>query len=181
MISNGNKGNSTLTGADFENKTSFLKRINMLSKVDSKTYELFIKDEFNFMYINTNIFYVPKNDMYSYLYHRHGINYRKIIHKKILPDEVIINENTKQVFIFEKKFQMVGGSVDEKLQTCHFKKHHLSKLFKKINYTVHYTYILNDWFKRVEYKDVLEYIHDMECDYFFNKLSKEQIKKMFEI
>ena len=97
MISNGNKGNSTLTGADFENKTSFLKRINMLSKVDSKTYELFIKDEFNFMYINTNIFYVPKNDMYSYLYHRHGINYRKIIHKKILPDEVIINDLFKQV------------------------------------------------------------------------------------
>lgn len=35
---------------------------------------------------------------------------------------------------------------------------------------VYYTYIFNDWFKKPEYKDMLEYIKSIKgCDYIFEE------------
>lgn len=81
------------------------------------------------------------------------------------PDEAYINETTKQIFIIEKKFQQGSGSVDEKIQTGPFKKRHYKKLFQ--NYNVHYIYCLSDWFKRDEYKSVLEYLEESEIPVFW--------------
>jgi hypothetical protein len=61
------------------------------------------------------------------------------------PDECYINENTKTIFILEKKFQQVQGSVCEKLQTGGFKRRHYKKSFP--SYNVVYIYCLSDWFK----------------------------------
>ena len=72
------------------------------------------------------------------------------------PDEAYISLDDKQVFIIEKKFQQTGGSVDEKIQTGVFKQYHYGKLFP--NFTVSYIYCLSDWFKKSEYKSVLEYL-----------------------
>jgi hypothetical protein len=72
------------------------------------------------------------------------------------PDEAYISLDNKRVFIIEKKFQQTGGSVDEKIQTGVFKQYHYSKLFP--NFTVEYIYCLSDWFKKSEYKSVLEYL-----------------------
>ena len=47
------------------------------------------------------------------------------------PDEFYINDQTKTVFVIEKKTQSGGGSVDEKIQTGAFKKFILSRKFKK--------------------------------------------------
>ena len=63
------------------------------------------------------------------------------------------------MYILEIKFQKVAGSVDEKLQTCDFKKKQYQRLFAPLNYEVEYIYILSDWFNRPEYKDVLTYIN----------------------
>jgi hypothetical protein len=38
------------------------------------------------------------------------------------------------------------------------KKQQYTKLFKPLNIEVEYIYILNDWFHKTEYKDVLNYI-----------------------
>lgn len=75
------------------------------------------------------------------------------------PDETYIDINRKIIFIIEKKFQQSPGSVDEKLQTGSFKKRHYSKMFP--NYTVNYIYCLSNWFKRSEYKSVLDDL--LEC------------------
>jgi hypothetical protein len=72
------------------------------------------------------------------------------------PDETYIDPVNRTVFILEKKFQQVGGSVDEKLQTGPFKKMHYEELFP--NYKIHYIYCLCDWFKRDDYKSTMDYL-----------------------
>lgn len=81
------------------------------------------------------------------------------------PDEAYIDINKKALYIIEKKFQQTPGSVDEKLQTGPFKKHHYGKLFP--NYHVYYIYCLADWFKREEYLSVLEYLEESDIPIFW--------------
>lgn len=112
-----------------------------------------------------------KHDLYRVLLEPNGINYKDIISKKLLPDEAIYLKRAKTVFIIEKKFQNVAGSVDEKLQTCDFKKKQYTKLFSLLNIKVEYVYVLNDWFTNAQYRDVLQYIKESNCHYFFNEIS----------
>lgn len=74
------------------------------------------------------------------------------------------------MYIIEKKFQNGSGSVDEKLQTCDFKKLIFTRLLKPLNINVEYIYVLNYWFKRECYKDVLEYILPKDCQYYYNEI-----------
>lgn len=80
---------------------------------------------------------------------------------------VIVRET---LFIIEVKYQQVAGSVDEKLQTCDFKRKQYLKLVAPLGLKVEYVYVLNDWFKQPQYKDVLDYIHSVNCHYKFNEL-----------
>ena len=72
------------------------------------------------------------------------------------------------MFILEVKHQQTTGSVDEKLQTCDFKKKQYTKLLSELNYKVEFCYILDDWFKKDEYKDVRDYIISVGCKYYYN-------------
>lgn len=81
------------------------------------------------------------------------------------PDEAYVDNSKKTVYIIEKKFQQTSGSVDEKIQTGPFKKHHYGKLFP--NYKIHYIYCLADWFKREEYESVLEYLDESDIPIFW--------------
>ena len=56
----------------------------------------------------------------------------EIISKKLLPDDCIFVIINNTLFIIECKFQQVAGSVDEKLQTCDFKKKQYQKLLAKL-------------------------------------------------
>lgn len=140
MIKNGKGGANTITGLEYESKVHIYK-----DGIDLTKYKL-----------------------YAYLKSL-KIDYTKIISKKLLPDEAYFNPETKELFIYEKKFQSVSGSVDEKPQTCGFKIYQYRKIGAAIGATkVTYTYIFNDWFKKPEYKDMLEYIKSIEgCDYIF--------------
>lgn len=111
-----------------------------------------------------------KYDLYRILLEPNGVNYKDFISKKLLPDEAIYIERTKTIFIIEKKFQIVAGSVDEKLQTCAFKKRQYSKLFSPLNIRVEYLYIFNNWFSQPKYKDELDFILENKCYYFFNEI-----------
>ena len=85
---------------------------------------------------------------------------------------ILIN---KKIFILDYRYQQVAGSVDEKLQTCDFKKKQYKRLLASLNFEVEYIYILNDWFKKPEYKDVLAYIHSVGCDYYFNYIPLKRL------
>lgn len=111
---------------------------------------------------------ISKYNLYRYLKSK-NINYLDYISKKLLPDEGYIDEESSSLYIYEKKFQQSPGSADEKPQTCAFKIMQFRKLAQPLHIkNVYYIYIFNDWFKKPEYKDMLEYIKSVNgCDYFF--------------
>jgi len=110
-----------------------------------------------------------KNEFYSFL-NEHGIDWRSKISKKLLPDDALLVVVRETLFIIEVKYQQVGGSVDEKLQTCDFKRKQYLKLVGDLGLMVEYVYVLNDWFKVPGYKDVLDYINSVNCHYKFGTL-----------
>ena len=113
---------------------------------------------------------LTKHNLYRFLKEK-NIDYKEIISKKLLPDEAYYNEEEKTLYIYEKKFQQTSGSADEKPQTCAFKIFQFRKIGKAIGAErVFYTYIFNDWFKKPEYRDMLEYIKSVDgCDYVFEE------------
>jgi hypothetical protein len=103
-----------------------------------------------------------KHDFYGYL-EENGINWKLKISKKLLPDDALLVVVRETLFIVEVKYQQVAGSVDEKLQTCDFKRKQYVKLVADLGLKVEYVYVLNDWFKAPGYKDVLDYIHSVRA------------------
>ena len=116
-----------------------------------------------------------KNRLYKDFLEPNGIYYRDFISKKLLPDEALVNFYNQTVYIIEKKFQHATGSVDEKLQTCDFKKREYEKLFSPLDIEVNYYYVLNDYFDQPQYDDVFEYIEMVGCRYFFNEIPVEEL------
>lgn len=155
----GKGGANTKTGLVFEGRTDISTFLN-----SQKGYEV----------INGNVYFsgehvariFKKHGFYKFL-DEQGVNWKVIISKKLLPDDsmYVIIKNT--IFIIECKFQRVAGSVDEKLQTCDFKKKQYQKLLSQLNIEVEYLYLLGDWFRKPQYRDVLDYIISVRCSYYF--------------
>jgi len=120
-----------------------------------------------------------KNDVRGLLFKKHGlykflrrerVDFRRILSKKLLPDNVFLNYANKTAYVIEVKYQVTAGSVDEKLQTCHFKLGQFRKLFEPLGYHVQFCYVLNAWFRKDEYRDTLNYIQNCGCSYFFKEV-----------
>ena len=110
----------------------------------------------------------PKNKLYKRILEPRNIYVENILSKKLLPDGALLNIETNTIYIIEKKFQNAAGSVDEKLQTCDFKRKQYCKLFEPVNIYVEYVYICNDYFNVPQYADVFNYIESVGCKHFFN-------------
>ena len=162
MIPGGKGGANTQTGLHFERRSDLIAALTALPEFELKGRDVLRKG----MVIARNC---KKNLLYTFL-KEHKIDYTKLISKRLLPDEAIYVPSRKKLFIVELKFQQVAGSVDEKLQTCDFKKKQYQRLMEPLGVSVEYIYVLNDWFLKKEYKDVLNYVEASGCRYFFNTL-----------
>lgn len=80
------------------------------------------------------------------------------------PDEAYVSVDKKKIYIIEKKFQTVSGSVCEKIQTAVFKKFHYNELYPL--YDVIYVYCLSDWFKE-NCKAELQYLQKNNIPIFW--------------
>jgi hypothetical protein len=159
MIFGGKGGGNTKTGLIFEGKTDLSEFLN-----SQKGYKV----------INGNVFF--NNELVGRIFKKYGfykfldelkIEWKSLISKRLVPDDSIFVIVANTVYIIECKFQQVTGSVDEKLQTCDFKRKQYQKLLAPANLEVEYIYLLSDWFRKPQYKDVLDYIHSAHCYYFF--------------
>jgi len=81
----------------------------------------------------------------------------------------------KKLHIIEKKYQAGAGFVDEKLQTCHFKLRQYTRLLTPLGIQVQFHYLLSDWFRAPSYRDMLEYIEEVGCDYFFHGIPLDKL------
>ena len=168
MITGGTGGANTLTGLIFE------------GKVDLKT---FLNQQPGYTVEGSHVFYLEeevgqifkKHELYSEFLIPLGIDWRKCISSQLLPDNGIYVIINNAVYIIEVKTQNVGGSVDEKLQTCDFKKKQYQKLFFPLNIEVQYIYILDDWVRNPKYKDVLDYIISVGCQYYFQYIPLQKL------
>lgn len=110
-----------------------------------------------------------KHDFYRFL-EEEGVDWKAKVSKRLLPDDALLVIVRETLFIIEVKYQQVAGSVDEKLQTCDFKRKQYVKLVAGLGLKVEYVYVLNDWFKDPAYQDTLDYIHSVNCHYKFGAL-----------
>ncbi|MDD9824552.1 MAG: hypothetical protein OXU43_05220 [Gammaproteobacteria bacterium] len=168
MKAGGTGGSSTITGLNFENKVDFL---TLLRDIPNYRIEKALGSSGHKIYYRNKLIAkcFKKHDFYRFLDKR-KINWKSLISKKLLPDDALLVIACKTLFIIEVKYQQVPGSVDEKLQTCDFKRKQYIKLVSPLGLRVEYVYVLNNWFKKPEYKDVLDYIHSVNCRYEFNIL-----------
>ncbi len=179
MIKDGIGGSNTQTGVHFEGVVDIVTYLNngvdgysciaklLNSKKQTMGFDIYYNEE-----LVAESF--KKHELYRYL-DSVGINWQNILSKKLLPDDAIYVIRNNTVFIIEVKYQEVAGSVDEKLQTCGFKLSQYKRLFAPLNHNVEYIYILNDWFRKPEYQDTLDYIIYMKCRYYFEYLPLHEI------
>ncbi len=167
MKEKGFGGGNTITGLNFEKKTDIIKLLKSKKGYKVKGHVIyFAGKEVARSY--------RKNSLYTYIKSK-GIDYKKSLSKKLLPDEALYVIVNNTLFIIEMKFQKVSGSVDEKLQTCDFKKKQYTKLLAPLNIEVEYVYILSDWFRKPAYKDVLDYVISVGCHYYFRYLPLQKL------
>ena len=168
MKSGGKGGWKTGTGIRFEGQVALAKKLDAIPGYEIATtteragVDILFKGQ-----LVARCF--QKFEFYGFLKEL-GVEWQERISKRLLPDNCILVIATNSVFVIEIKYQQVAGSVDEKLQTCHFKLRQYRKLLAGTGYNVFYRYVFNDWFAKAEYKDVLDYVHETGCHYSFNEL-----------
>ena len=167
MIEGGKGGGNTLTGLNFEREGDILELLKKQKGYSVKGNSIFYEGKEVAQSFR-------KNALYKYLATR-GVDYKKHLSKKLLPDEALYVIINNTLFIIEMKFQKVAGSVDEKLQTCDFKRKQYAKLMSPLNIEVEYIYILSEWFEHPGYKDVLDYVISVGCQYYFKYLPLQKL------
>jgi hypothetical protein len=147
-------------------------RLSNILKLISTQTELYVVENEIYNSESTHVatFY-EKHGFYKMFLDQYHVDYKTLISAKLLPDSVIVTHDT--VFIIEMKYQNSHGSVDEKLQTCDFKKKQYQKLCTPIGFKVEYIYLLNDWFNQKKFDDVFDYIDSVGCQYFIDILPLE--------
>lgn len=171
MIRGGVGGGRTTSGLLFEDECDF---VTLLEAVPGYSIKQRIDAGCDVLFEGKIVAYTfKKHAFYRYL-ESHGVDWASKISAKLLPDDAIIVITRKTLNIIEVKFQNVAGSVDEKLQTCDFKRKQYQKLVGDLDLAVAYIYVLNsNWFGAPKYKDVLDYIKSVNCNYCFDRLPLE--------
>ncbi len=167
MIKDGIGGGNTKTGLIYEKKVDLATFI-----AEQKDYTV---ESNNVLYKGKLVAHIfKKYDFYKYLKYK-GIIWQNHISRQLIPDNAIYVIVNNTMFILEVKTQSTTGSVDEKLQTCDFKKKQYQKLLSQLNMEVKYIYILDDWFRNPKYKDVLDYVISVGCQYYFNYIPLQKL------
>jgi hypothetical protein len=160
MIVSGKGGGNTRTGLVFEGRTDLATFLNAKTGYKVEKDKVFFEDV-----LVARIF--KKHSFYNVFLKELNIDWEKCISRRLFPDDCIFVLMNNTLFVIECKFQQVEGSVDEKLQTCDFKKKQYQKLLSRANIDVEYVYLLSAWFTKPAYKDVLDYILSVNCHYYF--------------
>lgn len=167
MKKGGIGGGNTITGLIYEGEVDLS---TYLAK--QKDYDI---DGTNVLYKGKVIAYIFKKHEFYYFLEKNNIDWKQLMSSKLLPDNCIYVIVNNTLFIIEVKNQNVAGSVDEKLQTCDFKRKQYKKLLSQLNIEVEYIYILSKWFKNPKYKDVLDYIISVNCQYYFDYIPLQKL------
>lgn len=166
MIKGGSGGGSTRTGLKFEKETSLEQALidAGFEVIDGKVFQAS-------NYVGE---LAAKHQLYAFLSARE-VPWEGRLSKRLLPDEAFYSFRGNQMSIIEKKWQETEGSVDEKLQTVGFKIRQYKKLLDGTGIGVKFIYLLNDWFAKPKYADVLEFIEESGGTYHFLSVPLDEL------
>lgn len=167
MIKGGFGGGNTITGLIYEGIVDLPTFLAQQNGYSVQGHEVFYEGN-----LVAHVF--KKHSFYKYIATL-GVDWKEHLSKQLLPDNAIYVIVNNTMYILEVKHQEVAGSVDEKLQTCDFKKKQYQKLLSSLNMEVQYIYVLSDWFRKQKYKDVLDYIISVGCQYYFNYIPLQKL------
>ena len=137
MIKSGKGGGNTRTGLIFEGKTDLSTFLNNQPHYNVNGHDVFFDGE------KVAEVY-KKHSFYKVFLTRLQIDWKQYISKQLLPDDSIFVLLNNKLFIVECKHQEWRANID-----------------------VEYIYLLDNWFRDPRYKDVLNYIQSVGCDYYF--------------
>ena len=174
----GGGAQTTANGLAFERDTSFNDALGRIDDYELQKYQSKDKKACKIWGVKDKDGLVgwsaPQTGLERLLSERFGVEMDDVLSKRLRPDEAFMNVRDKCLYVIEKKYQERAGSVDEKLQTCDFKRREYEKLQKAANSddfeTVKYIYVLSPWFEQQQYDDVKEYIKDVGCDYYMGEI-----------
>ena len=148
------------TGLAYESSTDLMSVCDIARPVPNGHAVMFHGDDTYRTYILTS-----QSKVFKYLapHKREDI---KPAHGCKKPDECVIDETAKRIFIIEKKFQHCSGSVCEKIQSSDFKLWQYRRLFP--SHDIHYIYCLSDWFK-TNCPAELEYLSEKNVPVFWGE------------
>lgn len=166
MKAGGVGGANTVTGLEFEDQVDLLTHLQHIPGYSIREAP---KKAGHFVFYRESLVArcFKKHAFYKFL-KEEGVDWKKYITKKLLPDDALLVIVRETLFIIEVKFQQGEGSVDEKLQTCDFKRKQYLKLVTPLQLRVEYVYVLAAWFRADKYKDALAYIQSVNCNYYFD-------------
>ncbi len=144
----------------YEGKTNLATFLSSQKGYEMKDNDIFYENE-----LIGSIY--GRKDFYTFL-EQLDINWTALISEQIFPNDSIFVIIVNTVFIIECKSEHILDSAYEQLQTCDFKRKQYQKLLSGANIEVEYIYLLSDWFRKPQYKDILNYIHSVHCFYFFD-------------
>ena len=167
MKAGGKGGANTRTGLICEDKVD-------LATFIAKQKKYTVKD-CNVLYLGECVAHIFKKYAFNTFLEARGIDWRQHLSKRLLPDNAIYVIVNNTMFILEVNTRHTVGSVDEKVQTYDYKKKQYQKLLFQLNMEVEYIYILDEWFRQPKYKDVLDYVISVGCQYYFNYISLQKL------
>lgn len=167
MKAGGKDGANTRTGLIYEDKVD-------LATFIAKQKKYTVKD-CGVLNLGECVAHIFKKYAFNTFLETRGIGWRQHLSKQLLPDNAIYVIVNNTMLILEVKTQYTVGSVDEKVQTYDYKKKQYKKLLFQLNMEVEYIYILDEWFRQPKYKDVLDYVISVGCQYYFNYISLQKL------
>lgn len=148
--------NTNKNGLSYEKLTDLNNQHNIIDTTKKWKKITFVNYDKQFLYTKqANFFKCMAEHMVKNISQAHGCKN---------PDECYINISDKKIFIIEKKFQQVAGSICEKIQTPDFKLWQYNRLFP--TFEIIYIYCLSDWFK-INCKAELEYLTQKKIMVFY--------------
>lgn len=163
MKEGGTGGENTKSGLEFEGKVDLATFLRSYENYD-------VDEDGNVLFGGKKIARIFKKHAFYTFLEELGIDWKKIISRRLFPDDSIFVIVRETLFVIECKFQKCEGSVDEKLQTCDFKRKQYRRLLAPANIDAEYIYLLGEWFRQDRYRDVLNYIIDVGCSYYFDHI-----------
>lgn len=111
-----------------------------------------------------------QHEFYHFLKKTYNIDWKNYLTRELFPDNGLFVAIRDTLFIIDIRPQRSKWFGDWKLQTCDFKRKQYMKLVHSLGWRVEYVYVLSDWFRKPKYRDVLDYIHSVNCHYMFNTI-----------